>query len=202
MALVGSITAVVKGVVEIPIGIVKSIGREPASRAEEGRREDCVPGLPNQAQEISLSKGFDALPNRLDNCSTSREAAQRSARARNNAHDLTSPILDKKISPFDVQEELGNANMNKNHPSEPQEHPSIVSRSFLSTKSLTLATVQPRSYRGNNLCSPTDVYAQDDARRSQRTSALRRYNSTTGNGCDRMAEWGQDRWRRVRARHV
>ena len=145
MALVGSVIGVAKGIVELPIGIVKSFGRKSASRAEEDRREDCVPGLPNQAQEISLPKSLDVLPNRPDNCSTSQEAAQCSARARDNAHDLTSPILDKEISLFDVQEDLGNATMNKNHPSEPQEHSSTVSRSLLSTSSsnsLTLATVQ------------------------------------------------------------
>lgn len=70
MALAGSVTAVVKGVVEIPIGIVKSFGREPVSRAEGDRREDCVPCLPNQAQETSLPKHLDALPDDLNNCST------------------------------------------------------------------------------------------------------------------------------------
>ena len=138
MALVGSVTGVMRGVVEQPIDIVQSIGRELVSRAEENGPEDFVAGLPNNAQRISLPMISESLPYQPSKYPTSVEAAHRSAHARNSTHDLASPKF------RDVQEDVGNAALNKKHLSKLQTHPSKISQSHLSTssiKSLTLTTV-------------------------------------------------------------
>ena len=103
MALLGSATGVVKGVVELPIDIVKSSGREPVYRAEEDGPKNFVARLPNNAQRSSSPMISDAL--------------------------LYQP----------------GAALNQKHPRKPEEHPSNIPRSHLSTsssKSLTLTTVQ------------------------------------------------------------
>ena len=146
MALLGSATGVVKGVVELPIDIVKSFGREPVYRAEEDGPKNFVARLPNNAQRSSSPIISDALPYQPGNYPASVEATQYSAHARNGTHDLASPTFrDKEMYPFDVQGDVGNAIFNQRHPREPQEHPSNVSRSYLSASSskfLTLTTVQ------------------------------------------------------------
>ena len=146
MALLGSATGVVKGVVELPIDIVKSFGREPVSRAEEDGPEDFVTGLLNNSSRISSLMISDALLYQPGNYPASVEATQCSAHARNGTHDLASPTFrDKEMYPFEVQGDVGNAVFNQKHSREPQEHPSNIPRSHLSTsssKSLTLTTVQ------------------------------------------------------------
>ena len=110
-------------------------------RRTQGLR--CWHTKPN-SRNLIISE-FGRAPISLRHCPTSVEAAQYSVPARNSTHDLTSSnIRDKEISLFDVQEDVGNAASNEKHPSEPQEHPSNISRSHLSTsffRSLTLTTV-------------------------------------------------------------
>ena len=94
-------------------------------------------------------------------------------------------------------------------PYQPGNYPTSVEATQYTGASFKLFTVPPehliiqipyphvhprsRSDRGDNLCSLTGFHARDDARLPQCTSALRRHHSRAGNGCDRMAEWDQDR---------
>ena len=208
MALVGSVTGVVKGIVELPIGTVQSIGREPVSRAEEDGPEDFIAGLPNNAQRISLPVISDSLPYQLSNYSTSVEAAQRSAHARNSTHDLAYPkIRDKEISPFDVQEDVGkSAALNEKHSSEPQEHPSKFSRSHLSTsssKSLILTTVQGLGRIVETTCAAPLAFTLGMTQGFRNALAL--YGDTTVRPATDVTGWqsgNKTTGKRVRARHA
>ena len=115
-----------------------------SSRRRRTRGLRCWHTKPN-SRSLIINE-FGRAPISLRHCPKSVEAAQYSAHARNSTHDLTSSkIQDKGVSSFDVQEDVGNAALNERRPSEPQEHPSNISRSHLSTsstKSFTLTTVQ------------------------------------------------------------
>ena len=115
-----------------------------SSRRRRTRGLRCWHTKPNP-RDLIINE-FGRAPISLQYCPTSVEDARYSAHARNSTHDLTSSkIRDKEVIPFDVQEDVGNAALSERRPSEPQEHPSNVPRSHLSTsstKSLTLTTVQ------------------------------------------------------------
>ena len=174
MALVGSVTGVVKSVVELPIGIVQSIGRELVSQAEEDGPEAFVAGLSNNAQRISLPMILDSPQYQPSSYPTSLEA-----------HIVqlmhgTALMIWLPQSSWTCKKTLATAALNKKHLSEPQEHPSNFSRSHLSTssiKSLILTTVQDLGHIVETICAATVAFTLGMTQGFRNAPAL--YGDTT-----------------------
>lgn len=145
MALVGSMTGVVKDVADLPVGVVRSLGRKPISRAGKSQTQDYLSNWQKNAGRISSTRVSDTRPyyQRSDDRTTT-DFGQHSIRLQDSTQDPDSPRLQAKdnFSP-DVQDDLGNAPANIEHPNQQSEsplNPSQPHTSISPSKGLALLT--------------------------------------------------------------
>lgn len=145
MALVGSMTGIVKVVADLPVGVVRTLERKPVSRAAESQTQDCIPSSLNDAGRIPSTRISDRLPyqQRSDDPTTA-DVGLHSIRIQDSTQDPDSPKL-QAINYFssDVEEDAGNAHSNIEHPNQQSESHPNLSQSPTSTspsKGLALLT--------------------------------------------------------------
>lgn len=144
MALVGSMTGVVKDVLDLPVGVVRSLGRKPISRAGKSQTQDYVPNRLNNAGRISSTRISDTLLcyQRSDDPATT-DFEQHSGHLQDSTQDPGSPKPQAKdnFSP-DVQKDIRNAPAIE-HPNQQPEillDPSQIHTSPSPSKGLALLT--------------------------------------------------------------